>query len=66
MKVTRIRKHKHTTEITFVVTVKEAGELAHFLGCNQPHLGPCEFPELKDAGRLLANQLDREGVIYAW
>jgi len=66
MKVTRIRKHRKTTEITFVVTKKEGKQLAHFLGCNPPQLGPCMFPALKEAGRVLANQLNRKGVWFAW
>jgi hypothetical protein len=66
MKVTRIRKHKHSTEITFVVTKKEAECLAHFLGCNDPGFGQCLFPKRKEKGRKLAEQLDNEGVTYAW
>jgi hypothetical protein len=61
MKVTRIRKHKRTTEITFVVNAEEAQNLAHFLSCEN-----CIYPDRQAKGAKLAKQLYNKGVTHAW
>lgn len=62
MRISRIRPHEKTIEITVVIPKEECKNLTHFIECG----ARCAYPERREAGEKALRELDDIVLSHYW